>query len=78
MESFFQPRQKQKQELSHLQDSNQGGASRLSIALGSTLSLNDDVVIIVKTLKLIMRNGIGEPISTKFKTKLRAFTFTGI
>jgi len=59
-------------------DSNQGGASRLSIALGSTLSLNDDVVIIVKTLKLIMRNGIGEPISTKFKTKLRAFTFTGI
>ena len=42
LENHFQPHLK----LSHLQGCNQSGASRLSTALGSTLSLNDDVSIV--------------------------------
>ena len=51
--SHFQPHQKLRQMLfqgSNPTANNQGGASRLSTTLGSTLSLNDDVSIIVKTL----------------------------
>ena len=53
LESYFQPHQKLRQMLfqgSNLTANNQSGASRLSGALGSTHSLNDDVSIIVKTL----------------------------
>ena len=76
-ESFSAP-SKLREMLSHFQGSNQSGASRLSSALGNTPSLNNDVSIIVNTLQLIMRNGIGESFSARLKKKAKAFTFIGL